>query len=89
MRLKFTPRAIDGLKRLRAFIAEHNPEAARRVSQRLKQSILHLAKNPELGKAVEELPGIRDWVAGAYLMRYVVMERNVIILKIWHGKEDR
>jgi len=28
MKLKFTSHAVEDLKRLRAFIAEHNPDAA-------------------------------------------------------------
>ena len=79
MKLKFTPRATYDLERLRAFIAEHNPDAAQRVSQQLKHNILHLVKNPKLGKVVDELPRVR----------YTVIEQTVIILKIWHGKEDQ
>lgn len=89
MKLKFTPRATYDLERLRAFIAEHNPDAAQRVSQQLKHNILHLVKNPKLGKVVDELPRVRDFITGPYLVRYTVIEQTVIILKIWHGKEDQ
>ena len=49
MKLKFTPRAVHDLNRLRAFIARHNPAAAKRTSQKLKESILLLLENPEPG----------------------------------------
>jgi plasmid stabilization system protein ParE len=89
MKLAFTPRAVHDLKRLRAFIAEHNSDAASRISQRLKRSIQHLVQNPELGKVVDELPAIRDFITGPYLVRYTVTKGSIIILKIWHGKEDQ
>ena len=89
MKLKFTPRAIEDLKRLRAFIAEHNPDAANRISKRLRKSIRHLVENPQLGKAVEGLPEARDFIIGPYLVRYIVIGETVIILKIWHGKESQ
>jgi len=88
-KLKFTLRALHDLRRLREFIAEHNPDAAKRISQRLKQSIHHLVENPKLGKVLDEPPGVRDYVAGSYLVRYTVQQDTVIILKIWHGKEER
>lgn len=87
MKLKFTPRAMHDLKRLRAFIAEHNPSAAKRISEKLKESILLLLKNPRLGKEPDELPGVRDYVSGSYFVRYTVQDKIVIILRIWHGRE--
>lgn len=89
MKLKFTPRAVEDLKRLRAFIAEHNPDAANRISKRLRKSIQHLVENPQLGKAVEDLPEARDFITGPYLVRYTIIGETVVILKIWHGKEER
>ena len=61
MKLKFTALAAHDLKRLRAFIAKHNPTAARRISQNLKESILLLLDNPELGTESDELPNVRDY----------------------------
>ncbi len=61
MELKFTPRAAYDLKRLRAFIAKHNSTAAKCISQNLKESILLLLDNPELGIESDELPGVRDY----------------------------
>ena len=87
MKLKFTPHATYDLKRLRAFIAKHNPSAAKRISQKLKESILLLLENPELGKEPDEPPRVRDYVSGPYFVRYTVQDDTVIILRVWHGRE--
>jgi toxin ParE1/3/4 len=97
MKLEFSEAAVEDLIRLRKFIAEHNPEAARRVSRRLISAIQKLAKTPQIGWVVPELPGeIRDFVFGHHVVRYAVVslseqseESTLYILKIWHGKENR
>ncbi len=87
MELKFTPRAAHDLKRLRSFIAKHNPTAAKRISQDLKKSILLLLDNPELGIESDELSGVRDYFPRSYFVRYTIKNDSVIILRVWHGKE--
>jgi len=89
MKLQFTHSAQRDLIRLREFIAIKNPQAAKRISQHLKQSILRLTDQPEIGVGVEEMPGVRDLISGGYLVRYAVFENDICILRIWHGKEDR
>lgn len=89
MKLLFTHSSQRDLVRLRDFIAENNPQAARQISRRLVTSINRLANQPEMGIDVEELPGTQDLITGDYVVRYVVLEENLYILRIWHGKEDR
>ncbi len=89
MKLQFTHSAQRDLIRLREFIARKNPQAAKRISQRLKQSIPRLTDQPEIGINVEELPGVQDLISGDYLVRYAVLKNEIYILRIWHGKEDR
>ena len=89
MRLQFTHSATRDLTRLRAFIAEKDPQAASRVSRRLGRAIRHLRDHPELGKPLEELPEVRELVAGDYIVRYTIDEETLTILRIWHGREAR
>lgn len=89
MKLLFTHSAQRDLMRLRDFIAENDPQAARRISQRLVTSINRLADQPEMGIDVEELPGTQDLITGDYIVRYALLEEDIYILRIWHGKEDR
>ena len=88
-KLLFTQSAQKDLIRLREFIAEKNPAAARRISQKLKVSILKLVDQPDMGVNVDELPGIQDLIAGDYRVRYSLIDKHLYILRIWHGKEDR
>lgn len=89
MKLQFTYRALHDLKRLRRFIADKNPPAAQRMSQRLRHSITSLLDNPKVGRQLEELTGVRELINGAYIVRYTETTDTIIILNIWHGKEDR
>lgn len=88
-RLQLTYSAVHDLERLRAFIAEHDPAAAARISLRLRTTLQHLLEHPGLGKPVEELSAVRELIAGDYVARYTVTDEAVIVLRIWHGKEDR
>jgi plasmid stabilization system protein ParE len=89
MRLIFSRAAVHDLVRLREFIAKHNPDAAKRVSQRLHGAIKGLVNNPQIGRPVPELPGeIRELIFGKYIVRYEVRPNSLNILRIWHGKED-
>lgn len=89
MILQFTHSAQRDLIRLRDFIAEKNPEAAERVSLRLRESIRRLVDQPNIGVNLAELPGIQDLISGDYIVRYTVLGEAIYILRIWHGKEAR
>ena len=81
--------------RLRAFIAKHNPAAAERLARRLIQGIERLLRNPRLGRRVTVAPNqmapeeIRDWVVGEYVVRYLIADERIVVLRVWHGKEQR
>jgi len=89
MRLLFTQSAQRDLLRLREFIAEKNPAAAGRISQRLLKVIGRLADQPRMGVTIEEFPDTRDLIVGDYIIRYLVIADDIYILRIWHGREHR
>ena len=90
MKLIFSRAAVYDLVRLREFIAQHSPEAAQRVAQRLRGAIERLVDMPQIGRPVENLPGeIRELIFGKYVVRYEVRQQSLYILRIWHGKGDR
>jgi toxin ParE1/3/4 len=86
---RFTRSATRDLTRLRDFIARYDPEAAVRVSKRLRRVIRLLVDQPALGQAIDGLPDVRDLVAGDYLLRYTVRDECIVVLRVWHGREDR
>ncbi|MFD2191213.1 type II toxin-antitoxin system RelE/ParE family toxin [Pistricoccus aurantiacus] len=92
MKLVYTDEAIEDLKRLREFIAVHNPSAAARVAAKLVTKIELLPDFPKLGAPVELAPvpeSVRDMVFDKYVVRYSVHASAIIILRIWHGLEGK
>ena len=90
MNLRFSPEAIDDLVRLRAFVEEENPTAAQRVAKELLLGLEKLKVFPEIGLKVERAlkpRRIRDLFIGKYTVRYLVGEEEIVVLRIWHGKE--
>jgi plasmid stabilization system protein ParE len=90
MKLIFSRAAVHDLVRLRDFIAQHSPEAAQRIAQRLRGAIQGLVNTPQIGRPVTGMPGeIRELIFGNYVVCYEVKQQYLYILRIWHGKEDR
>lgn len=92
MRLIYSREAVDDLIRLRAFIAENNPDAAARVAGPLVARIEQLARFPHMGIAVKQAPppaDVRDTAFGSCAVRYSVHEEALAILRTWHHYKDR
>lgn len=92
MRLHYSREAIHDLERLREFIAETNPAAAARIARELLEGIQGLKRFPRLGREVSRAPDpdrIRDLVLDRYVVRYLIADQALYILRIWHHKEDR
>ena len=90
MKLRFSRSAVDDLKRLRQFIAEKNPPAAQRMAEYLVRRINNLCHQRNMGvPAGDKLnPRLRDLIIRDYKIRYLADDREALILKIWHQKED-
>ena len=90
MKLVYTDEAVEDLKRLREFIAVHNPSAAGRIATELVSKIELLPGFSRMGTPVEMAPvpdSIRDMVFGKYVVRYSVHVSAIIILRVWHELE--
>ena len=91
MKLEYTANAVGDLARLREFIAMHDPDAAERMAERLRSGINSLQDHPKLGHPVVYAPEpeqIRDLVIGDYLVRYLLLERRILVLRVWHQREN-
>lgn len=92
MNIRYSPEAVEDLRRLREFIQAKNPDAAQRASSSLLKGINQLKSFPLLGTQVSRAPNpesVRDLVIGNYLARYLVHGEDIYVLRIWHQKEDR
>jgi plasmid stabilization system protein ParE len=92
MALRWAPGAVADLVRLRSFLGDKNPAAAARAAQRLREAAALLRSQPELGHAVDG-EVFRDLLApfggGAYVLRYRIDDDAVVIVRVWHGREER
>ncbi|MBC7780673.1 MAG: type II toxin-antitoxin system RelE/ParE family toxin [Proteobacteria bacterium] len=91
MRLKWSRSAIGDLARLHAFLAPVNPTAATRLMGRLKQAPKMLQVEPRLGASLLEFAPreVRRMLVDDYELRYEVADDLVIVLRLWHTREDR
>jgi plasmid stabilization system protein ParE len=90
MNLRFAREAIEDLVRLRKFIEKNNPVAAQRIAKDLLLGMEKLRVFPEIGLKVArafEPYRIRDLFIGDYTARYLIGDGEIVVLRIWHGKE--
>ena len=90
MKIRYTPEAIHDLDRLREFIEIKNPVASQRVAKELLLGIDKLKVFPKMGVRVLRAPQpelVRDLFIGNYTVRYLIAREELIILRLWHGKE--
>lgn len=92
MKIAYSQEAIDDLKRLKEFIEIKNPQAAVKMANTILETISQLKAFPFLGIEVNRAPDpkiIRDLIIGKYIIRYLIRNREIYILRLWHHKEDR
>jgi plasmid stabilization system protein ParE len=89
--LKWTDKAYADLTRLYEFLAPLNQAAAVRTVQALSATPESLLANPRIGKRLEEFDPreVRRLVVGRYELRYEVSDVSVVVLRLWHTREDR
>ena len=91
MKLVYSAESVNDLIHLREFIEIKNPQAAKRVAQSIKKGITQLKSFPYIGVKVEQAPDpeiIRDIIIGNYTARYLIRPKEIIVLRIWHHKEQ-
>jgi addiction module RelE/StbE family toxin len=89
----WTQSATDDLNRHYDFIKLNNPEAAARAVKAIVSSGESLQENPRRGAIVDEIAGLRKLVVPfgkyGYMIHYVILDDDVIILRVYHGRENR
>jgi plasmid stabilization system protein ParE len=93
LKLIVTRAAVADLERLHAFLAAKNPAAAQRVVTALVTAIESLDISPDRGRP--SVAGARELIVPLGRWGYVVRYRHrvevdeIIVLRMWHGREDR
>ena len=90
-RIAVSSLARADLIRLRQFIASESKAAAALAIQRLLSGVRLLRDFPELGVAVRKpfRHLILPYGRSAYVVRYRVTKEEIVIVRIWHGREKR
>lgn len=91
MTLRWTRNALDDLERLHAFIEPVNPTRAVAIVDRLIGGAERLVELPRVGERLRRYARreVRRVFIGDYEVRYEVKASTVIVLRIWHTREDR
>ena len=92
-RLVWSENALRDLARLRDFLAVNSRSAAQRAVTRIRLGVRPLARDPEIGRLIEDMPpDYREWIVefgrSAYVVRYQLVGNQVIVMAIRHGRED-
>jgi addiction module RelE/StbE family toxin len=88
MRIRWSPTAVSDLESIRDYIAQDSPSAARKVANRIKESINRLGNFPLSGKS-GRIAGTRELVipGTSYIAAYTIQGDEVQIAAVLHGKQ--
>ena len=86
MKIVWTEPARQDLREIFEYIANENPNAARRLLGQIKEQALILIDNPQIGRA-GRVEGTRELVLSGtnYILPYRVKAQQVQILSVFHG----
>jgi plasmid stabilization system protein ParE len=89
--VRWTSQADGDLARLHGFLDPVNPQAAARLVERVLTAVGQLGEQPRLGRRLLEYAprDVRRLIAGDYEIRYELSEDDLVVLRIWHVREER
>ena len=90
MKVVFSSQAKKDLLDITRYIANDKPQAAKKWSKSVKESVTNLANFPRLGRIVPEYSDdtIRELIQGQYRIVYKIDEQNsiVVIITVHHSR---
>lgn len=91
--LIWLPEAKQDIARLHEFLKNKSPDAASRMVDLLLNGADKLMDFPEMGKPLGDELKRRElflaFGAGAYVIRYILTENNIVVIRVWHSREMR
>jgi len=84
----WSPRAIEHLAHLRAYIARDNPKAANRIASALLEAVERLAELPNLGRP-GRVAGTRELVVPStpYVIPYRLRADRLEVIAVFHARQ--
>lgn len=91
MKIEWTSRALSDLMRLHEHLSPVAPNAAALVIQQLNRAPNRLLEYPRIGEKLDfyEPREVRRIIVGDYEMRYEIAAGSIVILRVWHCRENR
>ncbi len=91
-RLIWSPEALRDVERLYHFLAEKNPDAARRAAKSIREGMKILADQTGVGRPVEDMdPEFREWLIpfgdSGYVSLYRFDGETAVVLAVRHQRE--
>ena len=91
MNVVWSAAAWADVGRIYAFLAEHDLDAADHVFDTLLDAPSRLLDFPRRGSRISTLrkAEVRELRVGRYIVRYGLTQTEILILRIFHGRENR
>ncbi len=93
MKLRWLHAASQDIERLYEFLLEKDPNAAANAMEVVLEGSERLLDMPELGRPMDDDTGRRElylpFGAGAYVLRYKLNGDVVVIIRVWHSREQK
>lgn len=91
MRIRWSREALADLSRLHGFLAPASPLVADDAIQAILEAPDRLINHPRLGAQVERYEDreVRHLFVDDYEMHYEVALELILIIRVWHMREDR
>lgn len=91
MNVHWTGKASSDLARLYEHLRPVAPEAAARIVRRLAKSPGRLTEHPRIGERLDAYAPreVRRIIVGDYELRYEIADATIVILRLWHCRENR
>ncbi len=91
--IKWLSTALEDIERLNDFLQPLNPQAAQKAVISIQTSAEALLDNPRRGIVYDAETGLRQifipFGQRGYVMRYLIEEEAVVIVRVWHARESR
>ena len=85
MKLVWFKRAVWDLRLVQSYIAQENPQAARKTVNQIKDKVSLLMEQPGIGR-LGRVPNTRELIIDhtAYILPYRVRDNRIEILRVFH-----
>jgi len=93
--IDWLPGASQDMLRLRQFLEKENQSVVKKASQRILSAVNLLITSPEVGMPSpdEDCEAFRDLYVpfgrGGYTIRYRLTQQTILIVRVWHSREQR